>query len=84
LKTNSTRTRTVTTIAAACVCILLGACSPQPTPAQLENAAFKIESGPEEISSGVRLWVVKHKESGQRFVFAERSSGGIVLTPLNP
>lgn len=81
-----TNIRTAAAMAVACS-VFLGLCSCSDRPIQAEtppkDVAFLIESGPDEIGWS-RMWVVKHKETGQRFVFTERSSGGIFLTPLKP
>jgi len=83
---SKTNIRTATALAVACS-VLLGLCSCSNRPIQAEtplpDAAFVVESGPDEIGWS-RMWVVRHKETGQRFVFTERASGGILLAPLKP
>lgn len=47
----------------------------EPTP------AFVIESGP-EIIGWSRAWVIKHKETGRRFILTESPQGGTDMEPL--
>lgn len=71
-------------------CALLGLCScgkgERERQIQLENppnnVAFVIESGPDTIGRA-QMFVIKHKETGQRFVFTkDTGSGRIFLMPL--
>jgi len=63
---------------------IICACSykkePQSEGKVLENSAFVVESGPEMIGRS-SFWVVKHKESGQRFIHVS-SNVGIYSEPL--
>jgi len=68
--------------------LLLGLCSCSdrqiPVKPPPKESAFVIESGPDYIGWSSRTWVVKHKETSQRFVYTERVAGGICMTPLKP
>jgi hypothetical protein len=45
--------------------------------------SFVIESGPDEIGFS-QVYVIRHKETGRRFVMTQRGSGGTTVTPLLP
>lgn len=52
----------------------------RPRSSEIEN--FTIESGPDKIGWS-EIWVIRHNQSGERFLFSERSSGGLFIVPIS-
>lgn len=61
-----------------------GGSTPQIARENAESPDFEYLSGPNTNSkSSITLFIIQHKETGKRYILADRDNGGVFIQPID-